>query len=726
MRHYYFIFLLVLGSVGLNAASYLTGDTIRSPDRTKTWTLPAASAALAPLASPTFSGTITTPLTASRLMVTGASSELAVNSVTATEAGYLGGVTSAIQTQMNLKSPLASPSFTGDVTMAGNLLLPTTSATVGSLDVNSTRVLHFYGTQNTFLGSGAANYTMTGTGDNVFIGYTAGSGSTSGTRNTCVGSLSCTTNSTTASNNTCIGYNCQMNSTSIAGAMAFGTGAQAYTSNTVGFGSSTAINDVYFGKGQFSATALVVGLNATGGSGTDKVGGDLSINGGQSTGAGTAGKILFKTAPVSASGASVNALVERGGFDGVGCFYQKGTSSGTVSYCPAAAAGTYNWNWPITAGSAGQTLTSQGGGSTAMTWVSTLTNPMTTLGDIIYSTDGSGTAGRLGIGATVGSAFMSGGAGVAPYWSVVTSADELTNIGLTTSVGSSALTIALKQADGSTDCSTTSAACKVGMRASTLATGSYTQRTVTGALSVVVTSGGTLGCASAVACTIWVYAIDNAGAIELAVSQTLFPETDRFTTTAMDSASDSNRVVYSTTARTNVAGRVVGKILITEATAGTWASNSTQLDLNPRLKDPISVRYTTAAGASVANTGYTRIDFATKVQDSHNAVTTGTWTFTAPRTGYYRISAKVLFASSLYAVGNSIDLQMISTTATVALDYYQVQAAVTEFAGADGTTTQLLTAGDTVYINIGNARTTGATNLHNDASHVYVDINSID
>lgn len=73
----------------------------------------------APLASPTFSGTITTPLTASRALVTGASSELAASAVTATELGYVSGVTSAIQTQMNLKAPLASPTFTGTVTTAG-------------------------------------------------------------------------------------------------------------------------------------------------------------------------------------------------------------------------------------------------------------------------------------------------------------------------------------------------------------------------------------------------------------------------------------------------------------------------------------------------------------------------------------------------------------------------------------------------------------------------------
>ena len=46
------------------------------------------------LTSPIFSGTITTPLTASRALVTGASSQLSASSVTSTELGYLSGVTS--------------------------------------------------------------------------------------------------------------------------------------------------------------------------------------------------------------------------------------------------------------------------------------------------------------------------------------------------------------------------------------------------------------------------------------------------------------------------------------------------------------------------------------------------------------------------------------------------------------------------------------------------------
>jgi hypothetical protein len=55
----------------------------------------------APLVSPTFTGTVTLPSTTS------------VGTVTSSEIGYLSGVTSALQTQINNKASLASPALTG-------------------------------------------------------------------------------------------------------------------------------------------------------------------------------------------------------------------------------------------------------------------------------------------------------------------------------------------------------------------------------------------------------------------------------------------------------------------------------------------------------------------------------------------------------------------------------------------------------------------------------------
>ncbi len=62
-----------------------------------------ASSTYAPLSGPTFTGTVTLPSTTS------------IGSVSDTELGYLNGVTSDIQTQLNAKAPTADPTFTGTV-----------------------------------------------------------------------------------------------------------------------------------------------------------------------------------------------------------------------------------------------------------------------------------------------------------------------------------------------------------------------------------------------------------------------------------------------------------------------------------------------------------------------------------------------------------------------------------------------------------------------------------
>jgi hypothetical protein len=73
-------------------------------------------------------------------------------------------------------------------------------------------------------------------------------------------------------------------------------------------------------------------------------------------------------------------------------------------------------------------------------------------------------------------------------------------------------------------------------------------------------------------------ALDNAGTVELAVVNIAggndLSETGLISTTAEGGAgaADSASTVYSTTARTSVAYRVVGYVESTQATAGTWAT----------------------------------------------------------------------------------------------------------------------------------------------------------
>ena len=71
--------------------------------RDKIVAMDAVDALKAPLASPTFTGTIGTALTVSKALSTDGSGNLAASGTSSVELGYVSGVTSAIQTQLNAK-----------------------------------------------------------------------------------------------------------------------------------------------------------------------------------------------------------------------------------------------------------------------------------------------------------------------------------------------------------------------------------------------------------------------------------------------------------------------------------------------------------------------------------------------------------------------------------------------------------------------------------------------
>lgn len=136
---------------------------------------------------------------------------------------------------------------------------------------------------------------------------------------------------------------------------------------------------------------------------------------------------------------------------------------------------------------------------------------------------------------------------------------------VTASVASNALTLTLN-------------ACNLNFRSATAGSGAVNKRTISSPISLVISSGSTLGTISAQQSRIVIIAIDNAGTVELAaVNQaggTNLDETGFISTTAEGGAgaADSATVVYSATARTNLPYRVVGYVTSTQTTAGTWAT----------------------------------------------------------------------------------------------------------------------------------------------------------
>lgn len=136
---------------------------------------------------------------------------------------------------------------------------------------------------------------------------------------------------------------------------------------------------------------------------------------------------------------------------------------------------------------------------------------------------------------------------------------------MSASVAANALTITLNP-------------CALSFRSTTLGSGAVTAVNLAAASSLTISSGSTLGTISAQQSRIVVLAINNAGTIELAAVNIAggndLSETGLINTTAEGGAggADTANVIYSTTARTGVAYRVLGYIESTQATAGTWAT----------------------------------------------------------------------------------------------------------------------------------------------------------
>jgi hypothetical protein len=142
-------------------------------------------------------------------------------------------VTNAGNVGIGTSAPSQRLDVVGSVTLSGNLALPTTtSATVGVITLGGDRFAHNFGTNNTFLGLSAGNFTMSMSGsDNTAIGISALSSNTIGCCNTASG-LRALERNTTGSGNTAIGLSALSSNTSAFGNT--GSGVNALDRNTTG------------------------------------------------------------------------------------------------------------------------------------------------------------------------------------------------------------------------------------------------------------------------------------------------------------------------------------------------------------------------------------------------------------------------------------------------------------------------------------------------------------
>jgi hypothetical protein len=188
---------------------------------------------------------------------------------------------------------------------------------------------------------------------------------------------------------------------------------------------------------------------------------------------------------------------------------------------------------------------------------------------------------------SIGTGLLLSGAGVLSAASSAGGGNFI-NGTITESNGSNAVTFAVKTLAG-TDPSATDPVYVI-FRNVTVGTGNYVVRSITAALSVVISSGSTMGFTSGVAARLWVIAVDNAGTVELAAincrsGTNIYPlgQFPIISTTAEGGAgaADSAHVAYSTTARTSKAYVPLAYASYESGlvTAGTWTASPTRIQL---------------------------------------------------------------------------------------------------------------------------------------------------
>lgn len=157
----------------------------------------------------------------------------------------------------------------------------------------------------------------------------------------------------------------------------------------------------------------------------------------------------------------------------------------------------------------------------------------------------------------------------------------LYNLAPTFSVAGNALTITLKDKVGG-DLAPANPG-YLAQRSAVIGNASHNLRKLTANLSLVVSSGSTLGHTTAVLCPIYIYLLDNAGAQELAVSGTFRGESGLFSTTAEGGVggADDQNVLYSQNARADLPGRLVAIAWSNQAAAGAWTAVPTEVKLPP-------------------------------------------------------------------------------------------------------------------------------------------------
>jgi len=157
------------------------------------------------------------------------------------------------------------------------------------------------------------------------------------------------------------------------------------------------------------------------------------------------------------------------------------------------------------------------------------------------------------------------------------------NVGFTAFANLNTIEIRLKDQAGNDP--TDGSPVRVAYRNTTLTNNNWYFRRANAAQLLTIDTGATLGTSNNFKGRVYVYLIDYGGNLQLAVSQKYHKDDTIVSTIALSSASDSVGVVYSESARANVAIVNIGYFESTQTTSGTWATNPSKVhigDMGPK------------------------------------------------------------------------------------------------------------------------------------------------
>lgn len=284
----------------------------------------------------------------------------------------------------------------------------------------------------------------------------------------------------------------------------------------------------------------------------------------------------------------------------------QGSTSGELTFGVPATVSSYSLLMPSAQGGSNTYLKNDGSGN--LSWSSASASPLTTKGDLWgYSS----VDARVPVGsndqylASESTATL----GV-EYRTFRLSPDTAENYSLSQNTNSGAHTWAFTLKDSSNGSLSSTNFAKFAFRndgsgAATSASTTYSAVTVTTGITLTIPSGATLGHENAREHIVYVLLINNSGTAELAVTSTLPAQDTIISTTAIDSASDSDSGIYSTAARTNVAFRLLNYYNSTQTTAGTWDSTPTNNAGSTKnlVKAPVPQSYLSGSNSYTAPLG---------------------------------------------------------------------------------------------------------------------------